>query len=65
MRLPHVTSFHTKFKEDINRSIRIKTDLHGEFVARQIASIYGYCDHVWAVNAGTARTLEEYGYRGM
>ena len=39
-------------------------ELPGELVAKYVASYYNRCDYVWTLNHGTARTLEEYGYKG-
>ncbi len=63
-KVPHVTTFHSKFKDDVNSRHMFKTDLPGEIVAKQIVEFYKYCDHVWAVNKGTANTLIEYGHKG-
>jgi glycosyltransferase involved in cell wall biosynthesis len=62
--IPHVSTFHSKYKDDINQRMKINMELPGEMVAKYAASFYNKCDYVWTVNQGTARTLREYGYKG-
>lgn len=62
--IPHISSFHTKFKDDVNRRIRFNSEWPGEIVAKQVVAFYNQCDYVWAVSNGTARTLKNYGYQG-
>lgn len=62
--LPHISTFHSKFKDDVNQRIKINFELPGELVAKYVAAFYDRCDYVWAVSNGTANTLREYGYKG-
>ena len=62
--IPHISTFHSKYKDDINQRLRIQMELPGEVVAKYVASFYNKCDYVWSVNQGTANTLKGYGYKG-
>lgn len=62
--LPHISTFHSKFKEDVNHRLKFHFELPGELVARYVSAFYDRCDYVWAVSNGTANTLKEYGYKG-
>ncbi len=62
--LPHVASFHSKYKDDINMRLKVNLKMPGEIVGRYITSFYNKCDYIWSVSQGTAKTLREYGYRG-
>jgi len=62
--LPHISTFHSKFKDDVNQRIKINFNLPGELVAKYVVAFYDKCDYVWAVSNGTANTLKEYGYKG-
>ncbi len=62
--LPHVSTFHSKFKDDVNQRFKMDLQLPGELVAKYVAAFYDRCDYVWAVSNGTANTLKEYGYKG-
>lgn len=62
--LPHISTFHSKFKDDVNNRLKLNLNLPGELVARYVSAFYDRCDYVWAVSSGTAQTLREYGYKG-
>ena len=62
--VPHISTFHSKYKDDINQRLRINMELPGEMVAKYVAAYYNKCDYVWTVNQGTANTLKQYGYKG-
>jgi len=62
--LPHVSTFHSKYKDDINQRMTVGNEIPGEIVARYVAAFYRRCDAVWTVSHGTANTLREYGYDG-
>ena len=62
--IPHVSTFHSKYKDDINQRMKMDMELPGEMVAKYVASFYNKCDYVWTVNNATAETLKEYGYKG-
>ena len=62
--LPHVASFHSKYKDDINMRLKVNLKMPGEIVGRYVTSFYNRCDYIWSVSEGTAKTLREYGYRG-
>ena len=62
--IPHVSTFHSKYKDDINQRMKINMELPGEVVAKYVVSFYNKCDYVWTVSNSTAETLREYGYKG-
>jgi 1,2-diacylglycerol 3-alpha-glucosyltransferase len=62
--IPHITTFHSKYKDDVNQRLKVKMDMPGELVAKYIVAFYKRCDYVWAVSQGTADTLSEYGFKG-
>lgn len=62
--LPHVASFHSKYKDDINMRLKVNLKMPGEIVGRYVTSFYNRCDYIWSVSQGTAKTLREYGYLG-
>ena len=57
-----MATFHTKFADDFAQ--RLKMENAGKIAARYMAKFFSQADEVWAVNSSTARTLQEYGYRG-
>lgn len=63
-KIPHITTFHSKYKDDVNQRLKVKMNMPGELVAKYIVSFYKRCDYVWAVNHSTADTLRSYGYKG-
>ena len=62
--VPHIATFHSKFREDINMRLKSNMKMPGEIVAKYVAGFYNRCDYIWAVNEGTAQTLRSYGYKG-
>lgn len=60
--IPLVATFHSKFADDFAQ--RLKMENAGKIAARYTAKFFSQADEVWAVNSSTARTLQEYGYRG-
>ena len=60
-RIPLVASFHSKYYDDILESTGSK--MLAEKAVQLIAHFYNHADYVWTVNAATARTLCDYGYR--
>lgn len=60
--VPLVATFHTKFADDFAQ--RLKMEKAGEIAAKYTAKYFSQADEVWAVNAASAQTLQEYGYRG-
>ncbi len=62
--IPHISTFHSKFKDDVNQRLKYNFELPGELVAKYVVSFYNRCDYVWTVSNGTANTLREYGYEG-
>lgn len=60
--IPVVATFHTKYKDDFAQ--RLKMENAGKIAAKYTAKYYSLVDEVWAVNAASAETLHEYGYRG-
>jgi len=62
--VPHISTFHSKYKEDINLRLKTNFEMPGEIIARYVVAFYSRCDHIWSVSNGTANTLREYGYKG-
>jgi 1,2-diacylglycerol 3-alpha-glucosyltransferase len=60
--IPAVATFHTKYADDFAQ--RLKMENAGKIAAKYTAKYYTQVDEVWAVNAASAETLHEYGYRG-
>ena len=60
--IPLVATFHTKFAEDFAQ--RLKMENAGKIAAKYTAKFFAQADEAWAVNSSTAKTLQEYGYRG-
>lgn len=60
--IPVVATFHTKYADDFAQ--RLKMENAGKIAAKYTAKYYSQVDEVWAVNAASAETLHEYGYRG-
>jgi 1,2-diacylglycerol 3-alpha-glucosyltransferase len=60
--IPVVATFHTKFADDFAQ--RLKMENAGKIAAKYTAKYFSQADEVWAVNAASAETLHEYGYRG-
>ena len=60
--IPLVATFHSKFADDFAQRLKIETA--GEIAAKYVATYFAQADEVWAVNASSARTLADYGYRG-
>jgi 1,2-diacylglycerol 3-alpha-glucosyltransferase len=42
--LPHISTFHSKFKEDVNHRLKFHFELPGELVARYVSAFYERCD---------------------
>lgn len=62
--VPHITTFHSKYKEDINQRFKYTMGIPGELVSKYISAFYNRCDYVWTVSYSTADTLRGYGYKG-
>ncbi len=60
--IPHVTTFHTKYRDDIDRFS--PSDRLTEIIVNRIVRFYDGCDAVWTPSEATRRTLWEYGYEG-
>ena len=63
-RVPHVSTFHSKYKDDLRQRMKFPNDVSDELVMNYIAHHYKRCDAVWAVSHGTADTLRSYGFNG-
>jgi 1,2-diacylglycerol 3-alpha-glucosyltransferase len=61
LKIPLVATFHSKYYDDIFQATRSR--LLAETAVAFIVDFYNHCDYVWTVNAGTASTLREYGYK--
>lgn len=60
--VPHVTTFHTKYRDDIDRFS--PSDRLTEIIVNRIVRFYDSCDAVWTPSEATRETLWEYGYEG-
>ena len=60
--IPHVTTFHTKYREDARRYLRSERLV--EIFIHQIVRFYETCDAVWTPSEATMATLRSYGYQG-
>lgn len=60
--IPHVTTFHTKWKEDFKKVI--KNDFIVNLFIKYVASFYNKADVVWVPNELTGKELIKYGFKG-
>ncbi|MFW5788923.1 MAG: glycosyltransferase [Spirochaetota bacterium] len=60
--VPHVTTFHTKYRDDIRRFSR--WERLTEIIVKRIVRFYDGCHAVWTPSEATRETLWEYGYEG-
>ena len=60
--IPLVATFHTKFADDFAQRTGIPNAY--QIAATYTAKFFTQADAAWAVNASSAGTLREYGYRG-
>jgi len=60
--IPHVSTFHTKYREDIRRFVH--SERLAEIFVHRIAGFYSGCSAVWTPSEATKATLYEYGYEG-
>ncbi len=60
--IPIVATFHSKYRQDLERSIRSKFIV--DKAIRQIVQFYEQADEVWIPQASVEPTLREYGYKG-
>lgn len=58
--IPTIFTFHTKYKEDFERTLRLK--FLQNFMMRYILNNVNKVDYVWTVSDGAADCLREYGY---
>ena len=61
-RIPIVSTLHSKYRDDLMRSIRLKTLVDDQI--KRIVDYYYEVDHVWVPQASVGATLREYGYKG-
>ncbi len=59
---PHVTTFHTKYREDAHRYLRSNRLV--EIFINRVVRFYDSCDAVWTPSEATKATLVDYGFRG-
>lgn len=59
--IPTIFTFHTKFKEDFERTLKLK--FLQNFMMRYILNNINKVDYVWTVSDGAADCLREYGYK--
>lgn len=60
--IPVVATFHSKYRDDFGRFMRLKAML--KQIARWIVTFYESADEVWIPQPHVAETIREYGYRG-
>ncbi len=60
--IPHVTTFHTKYREDARRYLR--SERLAEIFINRIVRFYDSCDAVWTPSEATRGILRSYGYQG-
>lgn len=60
--VPHVTTFHTKYRDDVERFVR--SERMAEIIVNRIVRFYERCDAVWTPSEATRRTLWDYGFDG-
>jgi glycosyltransferase involved in cell wall biosynthesis len=61
-KVPLVATFHSKYRDDLARAIKVKAIVDGEI--RRIADFYYSADYVWVPQESMVATLREYGYDG-
>ncbi|MFQ6615229.1 MAG: glycosyltransferase [Fidelibacterota bacterium] len=60
--IPLVATFHSKLKDNLQRSLRIKTVV--TYKIKRIVEFFHQADEVWIPTESAIATLREYGYRG-
>lgn len=60
--IPVVATFHTKYRDDLMRAVKIKRIVDDEI--KRIVDFYYSVDAVWVPQESVAKTLREYGYKG-
>ncbi len=60
--IPHITTFHTKWKEDFRKVL--KADFLVRIMLRYVSSFYNKADVVWVPNDSTGKELVKYGFKG-
>ena len=61
-KVPYVTTFHSKYYEDFLQQTHSKAI--SKVLVDYIVRYYNQADAVWTVGPSTAKTLNEYGYKG-
>lgn len=61
-KIPTIFTFHTKYKEDFERTLKLKS--LQKFMMNYIMKAIKKADYVWTVSNGAADVLREYGYKG-
>lgn len=60
--IPHVATFHTKYREDALRYV--SSERLVDVFIRRLVSFYETCDEVWTPSEATKETLRQYGFSG-
>ncbi|MEN6363547.1 MAG: glycosyltransferase [Rectinema sp.] len=60
--VPIVTTFHSKYRDDLSRAIKVKSIVNEQI--KRIIDYYYNVDHVWVPQESVAKTLRLYGYKG-
>ncbi len=60
--IPIVTTFHSKYREDLKRAMPVKYFVDDQI--KRIVDYYYHVDHVWVPQEAVAKTLRQYGYKG-
>ncbi len=61
-RLPVVATFHSKYREDFIRAVRVQRI--ADSMIRRVVDFYEEVDEVWVPNDLTGETLRSYGFKG-
>ncbi len=60
--IPFIMSFHSKFREDFNRSV--KSPIVVDWMIRHIMEVFEAADEVWISQEAVEEVLRSYGYKG-
>ncbi|MFQ6675569.1 MAG: glycosyltransferase [Fidelibacterota bacterium] len=60
--IPLVATFHSKWKENLQRSLRMKRLV--TYKMKRIVNFFNQADEVWSPSESAIATLREYGYHG-
>lgn len=61
--IPLIATFHSKFKDDLQRSFHGQKRLVNHII-NNIIDFFNQCDQVWIPQADVEQTIREYGFKG-